>query len=73
MKHIKKNFKYPKIALEMGIQEKIYVGFVIDKTGAITDVRVLRGEDKYLSEEAIRLVKSIPKMTPQIKRKTHCC
>ena len=44
MKHIKKNFKYPKIAKEMGIQEKIYVTFVIDKTGSITDVRVARGE-----------------------------
>ena len=34
----------------MGIQEKIYVKFVIDKTGVITDVKVLRGEDKYLKE-----------------------
>ena len=60
MKHIKKNFEYPKIAKEMGIQEKIYVKFVIDKTGVVTDVRVARGEDRYLSEEAMRLVKSIP-------------
>ena len=68
MKHIKKNFKYPKIAKEMGIQEKIYVKFVIDKTGVITDVRVLRGEDKYLKEEAMRLVQSIPLMTPANQR-----
>ena len=68
MKHIKKNFEYPKIAKEMGIQEKIYVKFVIDKTGAVTDVKVLRGEDRYLKEEAMRLVKSIPKMTPANQR-----
>lgn len=64
MKHIRKNFMYPEIAKEMGIQEKIYVKFVIDKNGEITDVGVLRGGDKYLKEEAIRLVKSLPKMTP---------
>ena len=52
----------------MGIQEKIYVKFVIDKTGAVTDVKVLRGEDRYLKEEAMRLVKSIPKMTPANQR-----
>ena len=64
MKHIKKNFKYPKIAKDMGIQGKIYVQFLIDKTGSITNVSVVYGNDKYLKEEAIRLVKSIPKMTP---------
>ena len=67
-KHIKKNFKYPKIAKEMGVQEKIYVKFVIDKTGSIINVKVVRGDDKYLREEAVRLVKSIPKMTPANQR-----
>ena len=68
MNHIKKNFKYPKIAKEMGIQEKIYIKFIIDKTGVIIDVKVLRGEDKYLKEEAVRLVQSIPKMIPANQR-----
>mgnify|MGYP001226013515 CR=1 FL=1 len=68
MKHIRKNFRYPKISQEMGIQEKIYVKFVIDKTGSITNVKIVRGEDKYLKEEAIRLVKSLPKMTPAHQR-----
>ena len=52
----------------MGIQEKIYVTFVIDKTGSVVDVRVARGEDTYLTEEAVRLVRSIPKMTPANQR-----
>ena len=68
MKHVRKNFRYPKISKEMGIQEKIYVKFVIDKTGSITNVKIVRGEDKYLKEEAIRLVKSLPKMTPAHQR-----
>ena len=52
----------------MGVQEKIYVKFVIDKTGSIINVKVVRGDDKYLREEAVRLVKSIPKMTPANQR-----
>ena len=68
MNHVINNHKYPAISKEMGIQEKIYVGFVIDKTGIITDVKVLRGEDKYLKEEAIRLIKSIPELIPAKQR-----
>ena len=68
MNHIKDEFKYPEIAKEMGISEKIYVQFVIDKTGSIKDAKVVRGENKYLKEEAIRLVNSLPKMTPASQR-----
>ena len=62
MKHIRKNFKYPAIPKEMGISEKIFVQFVIDKGGRITKSLVVRGEDKHLKEEALRLVNSIPKL-----------
>ena len=62
MKHIRKNFKYPAIPKEMGVSEKIFVQFVIDKGGRITKSLVVRGEDKHLKEEALRLVNSIPKL-----------
>ena len=47
---------------EMGISEKIFVQFVIDKAGKITKATVVRGEDKHLKGEALRLVNSIPKL-----------
>ncbi|MDA9017793.1 MAG: energy transducer TonB [Flavobacteriales bacterium] len=62
MNHIRKNFKYPAIPKEMGISEKIFVQFVIDKAGKITKATVVRGEDKHLKGEALRLVNSIPKL-----------
>ena len=62
MKHIRNNFKYPAIPKEMGVSEKIFVQFVIDKSGQITKSVVVRGEDKHLKKEAIRLVNSIPKL-----------
>ena len=68
MNHIKNEFKYPEIAKEMGISEKIYVQFVIDKTGSIKDSKVVRGDNKYLKEEALRLVNGLPKMTPASQR-----
>ena len=38
-RHISKNFRYPEIAQEMGIQGRVYVQFVIDKDGSITGIR----------------------------------
>mgnify|MGYP001207379087 CR=1 FL=1 len=67
MNHIKNEFKYPEEAKKAGISEKIYVQFIIDKTGRIKDAKVVRGENKYLKEEALRLINGIPKMTPAIK------
>ena len=51
-KHIRKNFRYPEIAQEMGIQGRVYVNFVIDKDGSITSIR-MRGPDKNLEKELI--------------------
>lgn len=68
MGHIKKNFKYPEIAKDMGIQEKIFVNFVIDKKGKISNAQVVRGKDKNLKKEALRLVNSIPQMVPAKQR-----
>ena len=62
--HVVNNFKYPQISKEMGIQEKIYVQFIIDKKGNVSSAKVVRGEDKHLKKEALRLVNTLPKMIP---------
>ena len=66
-KHIRKNFRYPEIAQEMGIQGRVYVQFVIAKDGSITSVR-MRGPDKNLEKEASRIISKLPKMTPGKQR-----
>lgn len=66
-KHIAKNFRYPEIAQEMGIQGRVAVMFTIDKDGSITNIRV-RGPDKNLEAEATRIIKKLPKMTPGKQR-----
>lgn len=68
LKHIRKNFQYPEVAKELGIQGRVFVSFVIGKSGAISDVNILRGVDKSLDKEASRIVKKLPKMTPAKQR-----
>ncbi|MGB3150909.1 MAG: energy transducer TonB [Maribacter sp.] len=65
--HIRKNFKYPQIAVEMGIQGKVYVQFIIDTKGDITNIRT-RGPDQLLEKEAKRIIASLPQMIPGRQR-----
>lgn len=59
-----KNIVYPPIAQDNGSQGKVTVQFVVERDGSISHVVVLRGVDKYLDEEAVRVVKSAPKWKP---------
>ena len=66
-KHIRRNFRYPEIAQEMGIQGRVFVNFIISKDGSITNIR-MRGPDKNLENEAARIIGRLPKMTPGKQR-----
>ncbi|MRI02480.1 TonB family protein [Kriegella sp. EG-1] len=66
-KHIGKNFRYPEIAQEMGVQGRVSVMFTIQKDGSIGNVR-MRGPDKNLEKEAARIISKLPKMTPGKQR-----
>jgi protein TonB len=66
-KHINKNFRYPEIAQEMGIQGRVFVQFMIGKDGSISGIRT-RGPDKNLEREANRIISKLPKMTPGKQR-----
>ena len=65
--HIAKNFTYPEAALELGIQGKVFVIFVIDSNGQVTNIRT-RGPDRLLEAEAERIISLLPKMTPGKQR-----
>lgn len=54
--------------MENGIQGKVYIQFVIERDGSITDVKVLRGVDASLDKEAVRVVKAMPKWKPGKQR-----
>ena len=56
--------KYPKYAVENGIQGRVYVDFVIDESGNVKDVKVSRSVHTALDEEAVRVVSASPKWKP---------
>ncbi len=64
MKFLSKNIKYPTMAMENNIQGRVIVQFVVTKTGAIGEVKVVRSVDRDLDREAVRVCKSLPKFTP---------
>ena len=65
---ISKHVKYPVLAMENGIQGKVYVQFVIERDGSVSNVKVVRGVDSSLDKEAVRVVKSMPKWKPGKQR-----
>ncbi len=62
-KHIRKNFRYPLKAQELGIQGRVNLIFTILENGKIADLR-MRGPHKLLEDEAERIISKLPKMKP---------
>lgn len=62
------NTRYPYETKENGIQGKVFVKFIIDKNGEVTNVTIARGVDPALDEEAVRVIKSLPKWIPGKQR-----
>ena len=67
-KFIANAIKYPVIAQENGIQGKVYVNFVVDKDGSVSNARIARGVDASLDKEALRVVNTLPKWKPGMQR-----
>ena len=63
-KYLANSIHYPAIAQENGVMGKVYVSFVINETGKIEDVTIVRGEDPSLNDEALRVVSSMPDWKP---------
>lgn len=56
--------KYPVVAQEKGIQGKVFVSFVVNKDGSVSNAKVIRGVDPSLDAEALRVVNSLPAFNP---------
>ena len=67
-KWVDKNKVYPQTAKKAGIQGRVTVNFIIDSKGQVRDVKVERGVDKALDDEAVRVISSSPNWTPALQR-----
>ena len=68
MEFIQKNIKYPMMARESDIQGRVFVNFVVEPDGSITNVTVMRGIGGGCDEEALRVVQSMPNWKPGKQR-----
>jgi len=67
-KYLSENVKYTFSALENKIEGKVYLTFVIDEIGKISDIRILRGIDPGLDKVAFNIVKKMPNFMPGLQR-----
>ncbi|MDA3891166.1 MAG: TonB family protein [Salinivirgaceae bacterium] len=68
LKFLGTNTNYPRSAVDNGIEGRVYVAFVIGKSGEVSKVKILRGSDPILDKEAIRVVSSMPNWKPGKQR-----
>jgi tonB family C-terminal domain len=64
LKYLGENLKYPDKTKDRGVQGRVVIGFIVEKDGSLTDVKVLRPVDIDLDAEVLRLVKGMPKWIP---------
>lgn len=67
LQFLAKSIKYPVIAQENGIQGRVICAFVVNRDGSIVDAEVLRGVDPSLDKEALRVINTMPKWSPESK------
>lgn len=68
IRFLQENIDYPQMARESGIQGTVYVTFVVEPNGSVSGVRVLRGIGGGCDEEAVRVIKKMPKWNPGKQR-----
>ena len=66
--YLTKNIKYPQMARESGIQGRVFVNFVVEPDGSVSNINVMRSLGGGCDEEAVRVVKNMPKWKPGRQR-----
>lgn len=69
---LRENIKYPEIALKNNIEGTVYVKFIVDKNGVISNPVIMRGIGGGCDEEAIRVLSLMPKWSPPKQNDIPC-
>lgn len=64
IKYISENLTYPQKSIELGIEGKVYLSFIVEADGRVTCVEIKKGVDYLLDKEALHLIMGLPKFTP---------
>lgn len=67
-KYLAENIKYPVMAKNNKVEGRVYITFVIEKDGTVSDAKVLRSVNEELDAEALRVINAMPKWKPGMQR-----
>jgi protein TonB len=59
--------KYPSVDRENNVSGKVFVSFVVERDGTLTDIKALRGPSQTLQDEAVRALKTSPRWSPGVQ------
>jgi periplasmic protein TonB len=63
-KYLRDSLRYPQVALDSGIEGKVYIRFAVDTTGELTHIEVRKGLGGGCNEEVVRLIRAMPRWIP---------
>lgn len=63
-KYMGKHIKYPKRAKQLGVEGRVFLQFVVEKDGSLSDIRVIKGIGAGCDEEALRVMQNLPNFIP---------
>jgi protein TonB len=65
---VQRRVVYPKVAEDNGIEGKVFLTFIVERDGSVTNVQIVKGVDKLLDDEAKRAIEASPKWAPGLQR-----
>ena len=65
---VQKRTKYPQEALDRKVQGRVFLTFVVETDGSVSNVTVVKGVDPMIDNEAVRAIQGSPKWTPGLQR-----
>jgi protein TonB len=65
---VQRRTNYPQAAIEAGIQGKVYLTFIIEPDGSVSNVTVVKGVASIIDNEAVKAIQSSPKWSPGLQR-----
>ena len=64
LRYVAHHIRYPALALRNGIEGRVYVKFVVDETGRVIDLNVVKGIGGGCDEEAVRVLRTLSRFEP---------
>ena len=65
---VQKRTNYPQAAVDNRIQGKVYLTFIVEKDGSVSNVTVVKGVDPIIDNEAVKAIQASPKWSPGLQR-----